>query len=46
MAIEYKIKISPTLDKEKVDEMAGKLKSLFTKSKVDIDLSPMVETVS
>ena len=45
MAIEYKIQIIPTLDKEKAKQLADKLKSLFTKSKVDIDMSPMVETV-
>ena len=46
MAIEYKIQISPTLESDKVKVIAENLKKAFAVGKIDIDLSPMVETVS
>ena len=46
MALTYNVSVAPTLDKDKTKDAVENLKALFTDGKIDIDLSPVVETAS
>ena len=45
MALEYKVKISPTLDSDKAKEIIEILRKAFADGKIDVDMSPLIASM-